>query len=102
MSNKDLENEVREYQKLFGDVKSEIAKVVVGQEALVHRLLIGLITGGHVLVEGVPGLAKTLLIRTVYAGYVARRRDGNGDIQSERGDVFDQEGACIWESRVGG
>ena len=39
MSNKDLENEVREYQKLFGDVKSEIAKVVVGQEALVHRLL---------------------------------------------------------------
>ena len=49
MSNKDLENEVREYQKLFGDVKSEIAKVVVGQEALVHRLLIGLITGGHVL-----------------------------------------------------
>ena len=65
MSNKDLENEVREYQKLFGDVKSEIAKVVVGQEALVHRLLIGLITGGHVLVEGVPGLAKTLLIRTL-------------------------------------
>lgn len=55
----------REYQQLFNDVKSEIAKVVVGQDALVHRLLIGLITGGHVLVEGVPGLAKTLLIRTL-------------------------------------
>ncbi len=60
-----LENEVRQYQQKFADVKSEIAKVVVGQDALVHRLLIGLITGGHVLVEGVPGLAKTLLIRTL-------------------------------------
>ena len=60
-----LEDEVRQYQQKFADVKSEIAKVVVGQDALVHRLLIGLITGGHVLVEGVPGLAKTLLIRTL-------------------------------------
>ena len=60
-----LESEVRQYQQQFSDVKAEIAKVVVGQDALVHRLLIGLITGGHVLVEGVPGLAKTLLIRTL-------------------------------------
>ena len=65
MVSQDLENEVRQYQQLFGDVKAEIAKVVVGQDGLVHRLLIGLITGGHVLVEGVPGLAKTLLIRTL-------------------------------------
>ncbi len=62
---KDFDREVAEYQKQFSDVKAEIAKVVVGQDALVHRLLIGLITGGHVLVEGVPGLAKTLLIRTL-------------------------------------
>ncbi len=59
------EEDNRRYQQLFGDVKAEIAKVVVGQDALVHRLLIGLITGGHVLVEGVPGLAKTLLISTL-------------------------------------
>lgn len=65
MANQDFENEVRQYQQKFADVKAEIAKVVVGQDALVHRLLIGLITGGHVLVEGVPGLAKTLLIRTL-------------------------------------
>ena len=65
MVSQDLEDEVRQYQQLFGDVKAEIAKVVVGQDGLVHRLLIGLITGGHVLVEGVPGLAKTLLIRTL-------------------------------------
>lgn len=58
-------DEIIDFQRKFADVKSEIAKVVVGQDALVHRLLIGLITGGHVLVEGVPGLAKTLLIRTL-------------------------------------
>lgn len=57
--------DVIEFQRKFADVKSEIAKVVVGQDELVHRLLIGLITGGHILVEGVPGLAKTLLIRTL-------------------------------------
>ena len=60
-----FEDDVRQYQQQFSDVKGEIAKVVVGQEGLVHRLLIGLITGGHVLVEGVPGLAKTLLIHTL-------------------------------------
>lgn len=65
MASQDFENEVRQYQQKFEDVKAEIARVVVGQDALVHRLLIGLITGGHVLVEGVPGLAKTLLIRTL-------------------------------------
>lgn len=67
-----LEEEVRQLQQRFSDVKSEIAKVVVGQDALVHRLLIGLITGGHVLVEGVPGLAKTLLVRTLAQAMTAR------------------------------
>jgi MoxR-like ATPase len=43
----------------------EVGKRVVGQEVMVERLLIGLLTGGHVLLEGVPGLAKTLAIRTV-------------------------------------
>ncbi len=65
MASRNFDEEVRQYQQQFSDVKAEIARVVVGQDALVHRLLIGLITGGHVLVEGVPGLAKTLLIRTL-------------------------------------
>ena len=60
-----MSDEIQKFGQLFSDVKSEIGKVVVGQDALVHRLLIGLVTGGHVLVEGVPGLAKTLLIRTL-------------------------------------
>ena len=43
----------------------EVAKRVVGQDVMVERLLIGLLTGGHILLEGVPGLAKTLSVRTV-------------------------------------
>ena len=46
-------------------VVSEMNKVVVGQERLINRLLIGLFSGGHVLLEGVPGLAKTLTINTL-------------------------------------
>lgn len=44
---------------------TEVAKVVVGQEYMVNRLLIGLFTNGHILLEGVPGLAKTLTINTL-------------------------------------
>jgi len=46
------------------DLQSEVAKVVVGQKRMVDRVLIGLLTNGHVLLEGVPGLAKTLLVKT--------------------------------------
>ncbi len=46
-------------------VEREVAKRVVGQEYMVERLLISLLTGGHVLLEGVPGLAKTLTVRTL-------------------------------------
>jgi MoxR-like ATPase len=47
------------------DVKREISRVVVGQPYMIERLLIGLITGGHVLLEGVPGLAKTLTVKSL-------------------------------------
>ena len=47
------------------DLRREIGKAVVGQEQLVHRLLVAMITGGHVLLEGLPGLAKTLVVRSL-------------------------------------
>ncbi|HYG24643.1 MAG TPA: MoxR family ATPase [Verrucomicrobiae bacterium] len=46
-------------------LRQEISKVIVGQEPLVDRLLVGLLANGHVLLEGVPGLAKTLSVRTL-------------------------------------
>jgi len=51
--------------QLCGELVSEVGKLLVGQEAMVSRLLIGLLTGGHVLLEGVPGLAKTLTVRAL-------------------------------------
>lgn len=51
--------------QLVQDVLREVGKRVVGQEYMVERLLIGLLTGGHCLLEGVPGLAKTLTVRTL-------------------------------------
>ena len=46
-------------------IVQEVAKRVVGQEGMIERLLIGLLTGGHILLEGVPGLAKTMAVRTL-------------------------------------
>jgi len=51
--------------RLVSDVSRQVARRVVGQEYMVERLLISLLTGGHVLLEGVPGLAKTLTVRTL-------------------------------------
>jgi len=48
-------------------LKAEIAKVIVGQEAVLDEVLVALLAGGHALLEGVPGLAKTLLVRTLAA-----------------------------------
>jgi MoxR-like ATPase len=51
--------------RLIQDVSSQVALRVVGQQYMIDRLLISLLTGGHVLLEGVPGLAKTLTVRTL-------------------------------------
>jgi len=56
-------SELEEYQKKFEAVKSEVEKVVVGYEEIVEDFLICLLTGGHLLLEGVPGIAKTTLIK---------------------------------------
>ncbi len=52
-------------------LESEVARVIVGQHGLVERLLVGLLGDGHILLEGVPGLAKTLSLKTL-----ARRHRG--------------------------
>jgi MoxR-like ATPase len=61
----ELDVRVEHESALLGKVKDEIGKIIVGQEYLLDRLLIGLLCNGHVLVEGVPGLAKTLSITTL-------------------------------------
>src|SRR3954471_17170830 len=55
--------DVSRYAQLGPTLIAEIGKVLVGQETMVLRLLTGLLAGGHILLEGMPGLAKTLMIR---------------------------------------
>ena len=51
--------------QFFGDVVDQVGRRIVGQNYMIERLLISILTGGHVLLEGVPGLAKTLAVRTL-------------------------------------
>ena len=60
-----LTAEVQATSAFIDDVLGQVGRVVVGQQAMVERVLIGLLTGGHCLIEGVPGLAKTLLVKTL-------------------------------------
>src|SRR6204780_1117195 len=60
-----LNNKIQ-YQAVFIDrLRDEIGRVIVGQHQMLDRLLIGLLSNGHVLLEGVPGLAKTLAIKSL-------------------------------------
>lgn len=60
-----LTKEAKEYADLVAPLRDEISRVVVGQQEIIDRLIISLIADGHVLLEGVPGIAKTLLIKTL-------------------------------------
>jgi MoxR-like ATPase len=61
----DLTEDVSKLQGRFSTLKAEVGKVLVGQDDMLHRLLLGMLAGGHVLLEGVPGLAKTLVVKTL-------------------------------------
>ncbi len=62
---KQLNKKAEKYSELIGRIRSEIGHVIVGQDDTITKLLIALIADGHVLIEGVPGLAKTLMIKTL-------------------------------------
>jgi MoxR-like ATPase len=62
-----IKDQVLRFSEQLDRVKAEVRKVLVGQDAMLSRLLIALLTGGHVLLEGVPGLAKTTAIKALAA-----------------------------------
>src|SRR5262245_17288471 len=66
-------SEIADESRLVTELMEELGRVIVGQRPMLERLLIGLLADGHVLLEGVPGLAKTLAVRTlastIAAGY---------------------------------
>jgi MoxR-like ATPase len=103
-----LAGEIGDASSFLTDIRKAVALRVVGQRKMIDRLLIGLLTGGHVLLEGVPGLAKTLAVRTLADALdVVFRRiqftpdllpadligtliwdEGSGDFVPKRGPIF--------------
>jgi MoxR-like ATPase len=61
----DLQMDIIDFQKAIHNIKNELAKLMVGQHTLIHELMVTLIAGGNALLEGVPGLGKTILIKTL-------------------------------------
>src|SRR4029453_14759111 len=59
---------VQEFVTAFGALRAEVEKVIVGHREIIDNVLVGMFAGGHVLLEGVPGLGKTLLVKTLAEG----------------------------------
>src|SRR5512141_1091923 len=59
------DEQIHAFRQAYAALREELGKVIVGQDAVVEGTLIALFAGGHVLLEGVPGLGKTLLVRTL-------------------------------------
>jgi len=53
------------FRETAANIEAEVGKLIVGQQDVVRHVLVGILSGGHVLLEGVPGLGKTMLIRTL-------------------------------------
>ncbi len=62
---KELEEKIKQESLKIQDIRAEIGKAVIGQDYMLDRLIIGLLTGGHILLEGLPGLAKTLSVSSL-------------------------------------
>jgi len=101
ISEEDLEaqaEKIREAGSFVGDVRGGLARRIVGQHKLIDRVLMSLLTGGHILLEGVPGLAKTLTVRTLAEAVhtTFRRIQFTPDLLPA--DVI---GTLVWEEKTG-
>lgn len=82
----------------FGRVRTEVGKAVVGQDGAVSGLIVALLSGGHVLLEGVPGVAKTLLVRSLSAALDLRTTRVQFTPDLMPGDVT---GSVVYDAKAG-
>lgn len=87
-----------ELRDAFGRVRSEVGKAVVGQDGAISGLIVALLTGGHVLLEGVPGVAKTLLVRSLSAALDLRTTRVQFTPDLMPGDVT---GSVVYDAKAG-
>ncbi|MBC7324299.1 MAG: AAA family ATPase, partial [Moorella sp. (in: Bacteria)] len=95
----EITRRLREVSRRLGEVQEAIGRVIVGQQEVVHQVLIALLAGGHVLLEGIPGLGKTVLVRTIgqVTGLVFRRIQFTPDLMPA-----DITGTMVFEKRGSG
>lgn len=76
------EADAAEFRQLFCRIQTELQKRIVGQGEILEGVLVALFVGGHVLLEGVPGLGKTMLVRTLaeVSGLVFSRKIGRAHV----------------------
>jgi len=89
---------LHEVTRRLGEMQEAIGRVIVGQQEVVHQVLIALLAGGHVLLEGIPGLGKTVLVRTIgqVTGLTFRRIQFTPDLMPADitgTQVFDERGS---------
>ncbi len=65
MAVQQLDEQIAQHSQICNRLKAEVGRLLVGQDHMASRLLLGLLTGGHILLDGVPGLAKTLTVRSL-------------------------------------
>ncbi|NLK50685.1 MAG: AAA domain-containing protein [Candidatus Cloacimonetes bacterium] len=98
MTIEEIHRNVLDSSAVLDDLQAEIGKVIVGQEHIIRRLIIGILINGHILLEGVPGLAKTLLLSTLARVFDAsfRRIQFTPDLLPA-----DITGTLIYDQRTG-
>ncbi len=98
MTIEEIHRNVLDSSAVLDDLQAEIGKVIVGQEHIIRRLIIGILINGHILLEGVPGLAKTLLLSTLARAFDAsfRRIQFTPDLLPA-----DITGTLIYDQRTG-
>jgi MoxR-like ATPase len=94
-----LQDDVRKHSEWVAPLGQEMGRVIVGQRHLLDRLLVGLLSGGHVLLEGVPGLAKTLALKTLAGALDAQFRRIQFTPDMLPADIV---GTLIYNPREGG
>ena len=61
----ELNEKISDRSKFVADLKNGMSNVIAGQDELINKLIIAMLSDGHILLEGVPGLAKTLMVKTL-------------------------------------
>ena len=113
-STQEITQEVRELGQWIPGLRQQVGHVVIGQKYLVDRLLLGLLANGHLLLEGVPGLAKTLTVKTmascIQTGFQrlqftpdlsACGSDRHPHLQSADRRIYDQARPDLFQSNPG-